>query len=200
MQKEIDMEEIGNDLVTLLNFLLPGLLSAWMFYGLTPYQRPSQFGKIIQALIFTFIIHSVLSAFKLIHSGISNFANENHLFSLAMIAVFIGAFSSFLANSDRAHALFRWAQITSETSYPSEWFGAFLKRQGYIVLHFKDGRRLYGFPIETPSDPSKGHFVLTFPSWQAEEGKIKLQDVEKMLVQVEDVKWVEFIYEQNPRS
>ena len=50
------MSELTTDVVSLLQYLLPGFLVAWVLYGLTPHQKPSQFERVVQALIFTLAV------------------------------------------------------------------------------------------------------------------------------------------------
>ncbi len=63
------------------------------------------------------------------------------------------------------------------------------------MLHFSDERRLYGWPKEWPTDPDKGHFYLMQPSWiREDETMFDVTGVEGLLVDVKDVKWVEFMH------
>lgn len=47
------MDGFAKDFVSVLQYLLPGFVSAWVFYGLTSYPKPSQFERVVQAMIFT---------------------------------------------------------------------------------------------------------------------------------------------------
>src|SRR5438477_12842005 len=88
----------------------------------------------------------------------------------------------------------RWLGITRETSYPSEWFGAFSDQESYVVLHLKDLRRIYGWPTIYPSVPSKGHFVLEEASWlDAQNKETKITNVTQVLVPASEVRLVEFV-------
>lgn len=62
---------------------------------------------------------------------------ESDLIAATITAFLLGALFSYLANTDRFHRIVRRLGITRETSFPSEWFGAFLKNITYIVLHLK---------------------------------------------------------------
>ncbi len=53
-------DELAKDFVVLLTYLLPGFLAAWVFYGLTSHPKPSQFERVVQALIFTLIIQTLV--------------------------------------------------------------------------------------------------------------------------------------------
>ena len=52
------METFAKDFVTLLQYLLPGFVAAWVFYGFTSFPKPSQFERVVQALIFTIFIQA----------------------------------------------------------------------------------------------------------------------------------------------
>ncbi len=50
------METFAKDFVALLQYLLPGFVTAWVFYSFTSFPKPSQFERVVQALIFTIFI------------------------------------------------------------------------------------------------------------------------------------------------
>jgi hypothetical protein len=68
-----------------------------------------------------------------------------------------------------------------------------LKNVTYVVLHLKDERRLYGWPIEWPSVPDRGHFLLVQASWLKDTEEIPIKGVKSILIDVNDVRWVEFM-------
>jgi len=192
------MDGLAKDAITLLQYLLPGFLAAWIFYGLTSYPKPTQFERVIQALIFTLIIQVVVFGERAVALLVGTrymlgvWTPQVELAWSTASALLLGLAFSYFANNDRVHRLARHLKITRETSYPSEWFGAFLKST-YIVLHLDDERRLYGWPKEWPSDPHSGHFVLQQPSWLVETEDRPITGVEEVLVEVKNVKWVEFM-------
>ena len=199
------METFAKDSVTLLQYLLPGFVAAWVFYSLTSYPKPSQFESIVQALIFTILVQGFVYVIKNLLFFIGNkwplFNWNSHsdlIWSIA-VAILFGIFFSYYANNDKVHKKLRDWGVTKETSYPSEWFGAFLKNVTYIVLHLDGERRLYGWPIEWPSEPEKGHFVLVQASWlddeakDGEQGQIPLTGVNSIMIDVKEVKMVEFM-------
>lgn len=165
------MERVAPGVVDLLQFLLPGFLAAWVFYAFTSYRKPSEFERVIQALIFTLLIKTVTTVVRLTfltagkRATFGTWNEESDLLAATITAFLLGALFSYLANTDRFHHIMRSVGITRETSFPSEWFGAFRNNVTYIVLHLKDERRIYGWPIEWPSSPDIGHFVLVQASW-----------------------------------
>ncbi|MCC6197762.1 MAG: hypothetical protein IT518_25205 [Burkholderiales bacterium] len=192
------MEGLAKDTIALLQYLLPGFLAAWVFYGLTSYPKPTQFERVVQALIFTLLIQVVVSGERYVALAVGYY-HQIGMWSEAVnvawstgTALVLGVVFSYFANSDVVHRVARRFKVTRETSYPSEWFGAFLN-QTFVVLHFRDERRLYGWPKEWPSEPGSGHFVMQQPSWLVDVKEVPVTGVEEMLVDVKDVKWIEFM-------
>lgn len=193
------MENFAKNLIAVLQYLLPGFLAAWVFYGFTSFPKPSQFERIVQALIFTLITQAFVfieksAALKLgeIYQ-IGVWTTRSELLCSIVTAVILGVTLSYFANNDKFHKIARDVGLTRETSYPSEWFGAFLKNVTYIVLHLEDERRLYGWPIEWPSEPDRGHFVLKQVSWLDNDNELPITGVDSIMINVKDVKWVEFM-------
>ena len=52
------MELPSRETLSLLFFLLPGFVAAWVFYGLTAHPRKDTLERVIQALIFTVIVRA----------------------------------------------------------------------------------------------------------------------------------------------
>lgn len=193
------MDSISQNVVIILQYLLPGFLAAWIFYGFTSYPKPSQFERVIQALIFTFIIQVAVLIEKAtclkigVYWNVGNWSEHYDIICSTINAIFLGTLFSYYANNDKFHKLIRKIGISKETSFPSEWFGTFSKNVTYIVLHLKDERRLYGWPIEWPSVPDNGHFLLVEASWLVDSKETPIKGVESILIDVNDVRWVEFM-------
>lgn len=193
------MDGIAKDTITLLQYLLPGFLAAWVFYALTSFPKPSQFERVVQALIFTLIAQALVFVERavLLQPGrfiqLGTWNSDSDIVASTITGIVVGLLASFAANNDTLHWYLRKFRITRETSYPSQWYRAFLKGETYIVLHLKDERRIYGWPQEWPSDPSKGHFVLQKTSWLDGTEDVPMKGVETVVVNVQDVEIVEFM-------
>lgn len=207
------MPEVSKDLIALLQYLLPGFLVAWIYFGMTSHQKPSQFERVVQALIFALFVHFFVNGVRAIAlwlgkwKNVGQWDNESELFASLIIAIALGAFFSYLINSDRLHSILRKFNLSSRSGHPSEWCTAFDTKKTWIVVHMKDERRLYGWPHIWPSDPSKGHLLITHGSWlDSEPEKTTLENEThsqddrelQILVDVIDVKWIEFI--ENPEE
>jgi len=193
------MENLATDIIVLLRYLLPGFLAAWIFYGFTSHPKPSQFERVVQALIFTLIVQALVYCTKISllwvgnHYILGRWDEQSEVVTSIIAASFMGFVFAYFANTDKFHSLARRIGITRETSFPSEWFGVFSKKVTYVVLHLNDERRIYGWPIEWPSEPGKGHFSLQQASWLDEGKETSLTGVDSILIKGEDVKWVEFM-------
>lgn len=194
------MPELSKETAALLQYLLPGLLAAWVFYGLTSHVKPSQFERVIQALIFTFLVQAVLPivrwSLELIGTRfpVRPWDSGSETLALAFIAVMLGASLAYITNKDSFHGWIRAKGFTTRASHPSEWHGVLSERQSHVVLHLTDERRLSGYPQVWPSEPDKGHFFIVRPGWLSEAGEHQLLGgIEGLLINTKDVKWVEFI-------
>jgi len=194
------MENLQTNVISILNYLLPGFLTAWIFYRLTSFKRPSQFERVIQALVFTIFVNLFVTLTKIFLLWIGKFfdigtwtTETNYIYSV-LFAIFTGFLFSYVSNSDKVHSILRKLNITKETSYPSEWYGTFAKNITYIVLHLDGERRIYGWPREWPSDPKNGHFVLEVASWLVGKKQIELTNVKYIMIDSKDVKMVEFMH------
>lgn len=196
------MPELAKDSVALFAYLLPGFLAAWVLYGLTSQTKPSQFERVVQALIFTFIIQALLPLAQSVCLAageiyvVRAWDKASEQIATLLLALLLGILLAYYTNTDSLHVWLRNKGLTTRTAYPSEWFGVFSQRVRYVVLHFNDERRLYGWPKEWPNESEKGHFYIMQPMWLSvdENSKpIELPGVDGLLVSAKDVKWVEFM-------
>lgn len=195
------MEGLAQELIPFLQYLLPGFVATWIFYALTSYLKPGQFEQIVQALIFTFLIHVAVTIVKYICMYVGErwwsvgvWDKPVEAIWAVALAVLIGLTFVYFSTTDKLHSMLRRMNITRETSYPSEWFNCFRDSNNFIVLHLRDERRLLGWPREWPSSPIKGQFVLELPAWLDEKGgQTPLDAASCILIDVKEVFWVEFL-------
>src|SRR6185437_8385687 len=186
--------------VDVLTYLLPGFITAALFYTLTPSPKPIPFERVIQALIFTILVQAGVFVIQLslIASGsrlgsFGPWTEDVRLVWSVVVAVGLGLAMAWAMNTDRVHRLLRKIGITHQTSFSSEWFGALSQNRGFMVLHLTGERRLYGWAEEWPSTAGKGHFVLARAEWLDGDQRIELAGVHRILVRAEDVEAVELM-------
>ena len=110
-----------------------------------------------------------------------------------MVAVVIGLLAALLANKDVPHRWLRRWQITREPAYPTDWYGVFARNPDcYVVLHLRNGRRLYGWPSQWPGGENERLFVIDGPQWLMEDRET-ITAGEALVAQAEDVEMVEFV-------
>ena len=191
------MDWAGNEVISVLAFLLPGLVAAAVFYSLTSHPRPNQFGYVAQALAFTVAAQAVAWAILALSPpalATESWPDGAETALSVLSAIFLALLMAWTVNHDAAHKLLRHIGVTRETSYPSEWYSAFYRYNGcYVVLHLKDGRRLYGWPEEWPGNPGQGHFIIAEGEWVDENENRTGAGVSAILIPGRDVEMVEFI-------
>jgi Family of unknown function (DUF6338) len=194
------VDDASKAVLEVLIYLLPGLVSAAIVYVLTPAVRPIPFERLVQALIYTIVVQALVVLVRgMLHAigtaccSLGTWTSDVALVWSVVLAVVVGLLSTWADNTDCVHRLLRHAGITFQTSFPSEWFGAFSQNEGYVVLHLKGERRLYGWAEEWPSSPATGHFVVTQAEWLTTDGRVELDGVQRILVRAEDVEMVEMM-------
>jgi Family of unknown function (DUF6338) len=186
--------------VEVLRFLLPGFIAAWVYYTLTPAPRQIPFERVIQALILTMIVQVLLVGISATTEWIGRAArplgewtpNTQLVWSVA-IALLLGLFLAWATNRDKLHGCLRKLGVTDQTSYTSEWYGALSQNKGYVVLHLKGSRRLYGWPEEWPSVADRGHFVMANAEWLEGDQRLALTGVQHIVIPAGEVEMVELM-------
>ncbi len=186
-------------IINVLTYLLPGFVSAAIVYILTPATRPAPFERVVQALIYTIVVQALVVAARVAllwigrYKAVGIWTTDGALMWSLLLALGLGLASAWSDNSDAVHSLLRKAKITHQTSFSSEWYGAFAQNRGYVVLHLAGQRRLYGWAVEWPSSPERGHFVMAQAEWLTPEGRVELTGVRHILVRAVDVEIVEMM-------
>lgn len=196
------MPELAKDTVALLSFILPGFLVAWVLYALTSHPKPVQAERVIQALIFTLFVRALVlleqSALEYVGRWFAfrTWDSNAELIASLLTGLSLGLLGAYVVNKDSLHQFLRRRGISTRSSQPSEWCGVLTGYQLFCVIHFKDDRRLYGWPEVWPSDPEKGHFFIVAPIWVHETPNVPMTGVEGILVSVSDIKHIEFVTRQ----
>ena len=191
------MSWASSELVSILIFLLPGLVAAAIFSSLTSHPKPSDFDRVFQSLIFTILIQAttagILWGFG--REDLLNLLENGHVELLLSvpIAIFLGVLASYIFNYDLAHRFLRFIRATQET-YPPTWYSSFFHNDGsYVVLHLDGQRRLYGWPDAWPGLPGSGHFKISEAEWLDGDERTPLQGVRFILIPADEVGMVEFM-------
>lgn len=192
------MSWASSEVVSVLVFLLPGFVAAAVFYSLTSYPKPNEFGQVIQALIFTSVGQSIAWTIRQFWGSNTSWTITLEALIPLLSAIIFALVVVFLSNNDLTHSVLRRIRFTRENSYSSEWYSSFVQNSdSYVVLHLKDGRRLYGWPREWPSRPELGHFRIIEAQWLSEGESYspgdETHEISAIVVSVDDVGMVEFV-------
>lgn len=198
------MPEASQELLSLLTFLMPGFLVAWVIYSFTPHSKPNQFERTVQALIYTLAIRFFVDCERQLLEWIGTWhsfgiwsKNSEFLASFST-AILVGAGISVLLNRDYLHSLLRRFGLSKASSYPSEWCTVFYQLPRYCILHLKDERRLYGWVHLWSTNHENGHFFITEASWLGDR-EVPQDALEGILIGVKEVLWIEFIKQPEER-
>ena len=201
------MGETSKDVLALLTQLMPGFLTAWVVYGLTTYTKPPQFERVVQALIYSFLVNGLVAILEvvLLFVGktikLGTWDKSSEVIASAMIALLLGILLSFYMRNDAFFKLARRLKLTTRTPFPSEWYGAFAVKPRYLVLHLSGGRRISGYPIEWPTEPTVGHFRLTDAAWLDDENtETPLDGDQSILIEAKQVEMVELLKDEEERT
>ena len=173
---------VNVDLLQQFQFLLAGFVAAWVFYGLTPYKRPTPFERVVQALVYTAVVQLLAAALAALAglAGLAGYAaweaKSVKILSgpagISLMAIFMGGAFAWLTNRDYPHILLRKFGITAQTARKCNWADGFdLDGYEYIILNLKDGRRLYGWPFAWPDTHADDHFLLKDYAWLPDQGE-----------------------------
>jgi hypothetical protein len=193
------MPEVSKDVLVLIYRLLPGFLTAWVFFGLTAHKRGNPFERVVQALVYSVFIQIPVALIRVTLLGLGEvwsvgpWTEEVALFYSLPIAIALGLAFAWLANNNVVHRrLYGWG-VSTRASYPTELFGLVNEdARRFVVLHLKDGRRLYGWPYEWPDYQDEGRFIIVQAEWLIDENERRpLTGVEKVILPASAVAMVE---------
>ncbi len=179
--------------VGLLFQLLPGLITFLVVRWLTARGRKIETAEaILHGLAYTLVVHAIWSFLTAIGSLIPT----PDLMGLSLCAVGLGLAASWLTNSGSIYGVLRKLMLTREASWPSIWETAFREFTGrigeYVVLEFKDRRRLLGAIRGFSADQEGGHVYLARPRWIHSDSDAPEQPG-TLLVNATDIASVQFL-------
>lgn len=153
----------------------------------------------VEALIYTILIQAAVVIIKWLAFSVGNFLSLGpwtegvELVWSVVLAVSIALFWAQATNNDTIHRILRAWGITHQTSYESEWYGVLAEGGHFVVLHLPGSRRLYGWPEEFPSSPSRGHFVIVAAEWLDRVNPVTLPMENKVVIPASVVEFLELV-------
>ncbi len=204
---------VSSEVVQVLIVLLPGFVTARLIQSLTTRKPQPELDKIVEALIYSFVVYSQFVLVFKRHPLTAVLRSEGDSpsaqgYSLQFVPVDVGWLLVFALglgllvagsiNNDVHTRFLRWLRITRKTPRPSVWLDVFHHFQGaraeYVLVELEDGRNLYGWPRYYANTPEEGALFLERASWILEDGKeIPIEGPGILISQNVRIKTVSFI-------
>jgi hypothetical protein len=165
-----------------LVILLPGFLTAGLVQTLSSRPQRSELDKIIEALLYSFLIYVAFAATHALfpmtlrvvsERGIQSFVIEFHFIPLALLAALAVALALAVAamiTNDFPLSLLRTLRITQRTSRISVWSDTFHLMRGYVQVELADGRQLIGWLRYYSDTPEESSLMLEDAAWIGTDG------------------------------
>lgn len=177
------MGTLGFETLAVFLVLLPGFLAAGFIRILCVRTKQTEFEKLIEALVYSFIAYAAFIAIfhrfplqplqgtsdNLAAYYLSSVHPSDVLFLLAL-GVVIGLVVGVSITNDLHGRLFRLIRFTNRTSRPSIWLDVFSEVKDYVQVEFEDGRRLIGWPRYFSDTPEDSSLFLENAAWITADG------------------------------
>lgn len=196
---------ISAETLTIFIFLIPGFVSTLIINTIIVRKEKDNLSKIIEALVFSFIIYVIMSMVNgersvLISSEQINnktvYAvsyNSSVIIPVAILSLMLPILLGFLSTTDIHMKLLRKLKITNKTARETVWLDVFTEQKRYVIVNLFDGRRIFGWPMYYSNNPEEGCLYLYNAAWINDEGKyINLKIHGLFLVKKDNIESVEF--------
>jgi hypothetical protein len=164
--------------LAVLLILLPGFLASLTFSALQERREASALRQFMEALAFSFTIQLILAALgrepaivPRVHEGEVDgvLVRAGGLAWSAAFALSLPVALSTAIERDLLLSLARRVGITTRTGRASVWLDV-LSEEAHVMLHFRDGRKVIGWPSFYSDSAEEGMIFLQSPTWVSEDG------------------------------
>ena len=197
---------ITAETLTIFAFLIPGFISSLILNAVVVRKDKDNFSKLIEALVFSFLIYVVVSPFTT-HSPVlldSIRIDKAAIYPLqynwrvavptVILSILLPLFLGFLITKDLHMKLLRRLRVTNKTARDTVWLDVFTDQKRYLIVNLSDGRRVFGWPMYFSNTPEKKNIYLYNPSWITEDGDYIDLDIHGLfLVKADNIDSIEFL-------
>lgn len=172
------MKDISLDALAVLIVLLPGFLAARLVQSFANRSKQSDFDKVVEALVYTFVIYLLYSLWgqglpidwKVTKDAadVEHYLVEFHsrrLLTIGAIAIGLALLAITDANHDLSGRLLRFLRLSRHTTRPTIWSDSFHEYGGVVQVELKDGRQVVGWLTRYSSDPQESALFLSRAHW-----------------------------------
>lgn len=197
--------ELTLQTINILFFLIPGFIASFIIDSIIVRKELTPTSRIIESLIFTFLIYIIVSIFTSIelfaqineNNGEIHFklnVNWDFLSVLLIVTVTLPIIFGAILFYDLHLRFLRWIRITDKTSRDTTWQDVFIEQKRYIVIHHTDGRRIFGWPLYYSNIPENGYIYLYEPAWINETNEFVDCKTHGILIKSENISFIEFMF------
>lgn len=163
--------------------LMPGFVSSAVLNAIIVRPKKERTANVVEALVFSFVVYSILATidygpvyFELTEAnGYQPVVDPDNLLYAIILSVMIALLFGISSTQDWHMRILRAMRITTRTARVNTWLDVFIdvfmdRKKGSnrvrgIVVTYKDGRRLSGWPSYYSDDPEEGLLYLERPAW-----------------------------------
>ncbi len=193
-----------------LFLLLPGFVSARITRVLTPRSQQSDLERVIQALIYSFLIYILyLGVFgaNLPIGWVSSDAQgagshfqivvyRSKVLTLGALSVGLGLVWGLIKGRDLHMRMLRQCGITERTSRESVWNDVLVTQSGTVQVGLGDGRVALGILDRYSDTGEEGSLFLSQASWVSEDNTlVPIYGPGLLLTKSSDIKFIMFLDE-----
>ena len=172
--------------------MLPGLVGVAFFNLLVKRPQGRLWIDSLVVLLLSEISARILKATPL--SALGAWEGLAQLGTSISIAVVVILGSAKLVRSKDQHRRRSRGNRERQQSSRLRWYEVFRAEKSYLILHLKDGRKIFGWPEGWPDDSTTGHFLLTMPLVALGEQAVEFRSgASAVLLPAPDVSWVQFL-------
>lgn len=171
------------------------------FYWFASAPKPTQFERVLQALVLTAIISLVIGLIEKLTYYLGGFVSlgawktEHTTIYSMLLAIIMGCTLAYASNRDIIFDRARKYKITKKAS--ADDFIHILRQhsESSVIVNFKDDRRLCGSVKSYPNEISIGVIWIGDPRWMDDETTHANNNIDSIIINISDIKFIEFIKE-----
>jgi small nuclear ribonucleoprotein (snRNP)-like protein len=165
----------------ILLFLLPGFICSLMLRQIIVRAKQTDFEKVVEALVFSFLIYLLSIPFfgntlpvswRLNSDGYAIHLHWLQLVVLLIEAAVVSSCYGAAAQHDLLHKFLRGLKMTEKTSRASIWNDVLQDiKNTYLMVELKDGRRIAGYLTYYSDEAEDSSLFLEDAAWVGEDGE-----------------------------
>lgn len=198
--------------LNLLLLLFPGLLSSRIMQVFRRRQSHDHVDMLFDVLIFSFLTFIIVDAIYSWQPIISVIKNKDdsltYVASSDYIAIVLTIITSVvlplivgaIVHHDLHMRSLRKMRLTNRTSRETAWDDVFTSLDRFVTVHFKNGKRLAGWPMYYSNTPDEGYLYIYDAAWISDQNDYLETCSHGVLVNKEEVEFIEFMLTDNERK